>query len=398
MKCGHALPYRPGMMVAGQSASAAVRATPSVKVAQPGGFLVRLVAFVIDWLILGTIWLGVWFLWQATLAPAQFDPNAGAQTYLAYHGQQVVFLLVAVYMIRRLYFQGSWTILGGSPGMRVLNLQIVDKEGQPIGFRRAYLRYLVLYGLLSLPNLVVSPFMVAFTERKTGLHDLIAGTYVIQYLDPEGLPMPAAGAMPPGLATAGAIAGAGAVAAIASGPTAGASPLGQAPAMPAAPAPPTRAPVPPPQFPPDAAPVAAAPATQAPVVAAAATRAPVPPPQFPLDPGPAKVAAAPQPAPSPLPIDPFPPQRLTPPQPAAPADALPQAARPAPPPDPGRDLYSPTPGAVPAPATIAPTHSRSSLPRRIYRRPHHRRSTPARSRRRNPLRGGGYPPAPGPAP
>ncbi len=293
MKCGHALPYRPGMMVAGQSASAAVRATPSVKVAQPGGFPVRLVAFVIDWLILGTVWLGVWFLWQATLAPAHFDPNSGVQTMLAYQGQQELFLLIALYMLRRLYFQGSWTILGASPGMRVLNLQIVDKEGHPVGFRRAFLRYLVLYGLLSLPNLIVSPFMVAFSERKAGLHDLIAGTYVIHYLDPDRVSIPAVQTMPPGLATDGAVAGAGTIAAIAAAPPAGAIPLAQTPATAVAPASASRAPVPPPQF-------------------------PVPPPQFA--------------------------------QPPAPIAVPPQAA--APPTDPGRDLYSPNPGAVPAPATI----------------------------------------------
>ena len=193
MKCGFALPYRPGMLVAGQSAGAAARQAPSVKIAQPAGFMVRLVAFIIDWMILGVIWLAVWFLWANTLAPTHFDPKAPTAQLLADRSQQVIYLFVALYLIRRLYFQGSWTMLGGSPGMRVLNVQIVDKEGQPVGFRRAWLRYLVLYGLLALPNLIISPFMVAFSERKTGLHDVIAGTYVIHFLDADRVQKQAAG-------------------------------------------------------------------------------------------------------------------------------------------------------------------------------------------------------------
>ena len=183
-KCGFPLPHRPGLLVAGSGAAKkAAAGASSTKVAQPGGFLPRLIAFIIDWAILGAVYLLIYFVWQATLTPVNL--SGGFEKMVADQSRQSLAFFITLALARRLYFVGSWTILGASPGMRVMNLQIVEKNGEPIGFGAALRRYLGLYGLLSFFTLLTGPIMVPLSPRKQGLHDLIARTYVIQHLDPE---------------------------------------------------------------------------------------------------------------------------------------------------------------------------------------------------------------------
>ncbi|MBF0213709.1 MAG: RDD family protein [Magnetococcales bacterium] len=69
----------------------------------------------------------------------------------------------------------SWQ---GSPGKKMLGFKVVDEQGRRIGFGKANGRY--WSKLLSMLLLFVGFIMVAFTERKQGLHDKIAGTFVVK--------------------------------------------------------------------------------------------------------------------------------------------------------------------------------------------------------------------------
>jgi len=82
-------------------------------------------------------------------------------------------------LIGWLYF----AILESSPwqatlGKKALGLVVTDQLGQRIGFGRATGRYFAK--ILSALILLIGFIMVAFTERKQGLHDLIAGTFVVR--------------------------------------------------------------------------------------------------------------------------------------------------------------------------------------------------------------------------
>jgi uncharacterized RDD family membrane protein YckC len=67
----------------------------------------------------------------------------------------------------------------GTLGKKVLNLRVTDMAGNRISFGRATGRY---FGkVLSHMTMYIGYIMVAFTERKQGLHDLIAGTQVLRY-------------------------------------------------------------------------------------------------------------------------------------------------------------------------------------------------------------------------
>lgn len=66
----------------------------------------------------------------------------------------------------------------GTFGKQILGLRVVDAAGQRISLRTSLIRS--LSKILSFLLLFAGFLLVAFTEKKQGLHDLIAGTYVIR--------------------------------------------------------------------------------------------------------------------------------------------------------------------------------------------------------------------------
>lgn len=210
MKCGQPLRTSPGLLVAGQSSAAAHSPTAtSRRVVQPGGFFPRLIALIIDACILGVITVPLVFLWvaQATSPAAAIAPatNPIADQVRALGGSalagvsparmtQLLELSVGIGILLLFYYVGSWTILGGSPGQLVMGLRIVDRSVRTLGFGRALFRYLMkgFFAFLA----PISALMVAFGKDKRAIHDLLAGTYVIQYLDPTLAELDAALAPP----------------------------------------------------------------------------------------------------------------------------------------------------------------------------------------------------------
>ena len=66
---------------------------------------------------------------------------------------------------------------GQSIGKMVVGLQVIKTSGEDISVVTAIIRYIgqIISGII----LFIGYLMVAFTARKQGLHDMIAGTYVI---------------------------------------------------------------------------------------------------------------------------------------------------------------------------------------------------------------------------
>jgi uncharacterized RDD family membrane protein YckC len=65
-----------------------------------------------------------------------------------------------------------------TPGMRVLRLRVIDVYGDPPSYPRAGLR--TAGYLASVATLFLGFWWIAFDAEKRGLHDWIAGTYVIR--------------------------------------------------------------------------------------------------------------------------------------------------------------------------------------------------------------------------
>ncbi|MDG5788865.1 RDD family protein [Evansella sp. AB-P1] len=68
------------------------------------------------------------------------------------------------------------TKLQGTVGKALFGLKIIDQKGRKLNVPQSLGRYLSEYISVIL---FIGYFMVAFTEKKTGLHDKLAKTYVV---------------------------------------------------------------------------------------------------------------------------------------------------------------------------------------------------------------------------
>ncbi|CAA6812828.1 MAG: RDD family protein [uncultured Aureispira sp.] len=65
-----------------------------------------------------------------------------------------------------------------SVGKYILGMKIIDENGEKMTFWRALAR--VLSKMLSYSFASIGFIMIAFTDKKRGLHDMIASTYVVE--------------------------------------------------------------------------------------------------------------------------------------------------------------------------------------------------------------------------
>ncbi len=131
-----------------------------------GGFWIRLVAYIIDAILLSVAFsvvaaiVGV-SIWNPNLE--DYDPT----------------LNVVSFVIGWLYF----TVLesserGATVGKMAMGLRVVTSDGQRLSFLNATGRYFAK--IISAIILFIGFIMIGFTDKKRGLHDMIAGTLVIK--------------------------------------------------------------------------------------------------------------------------------------------------------------------------------------------------------------------------
>jgi uncharacterized RDD family membrane protein YckC len=143
-----------------------------------GGFWIRLVAYIIDAVIIFiptfVIGLVIGLIAAASAGAANNSSNANA---IAGSGASVLVDLIA-FVITVGYFVYFWG-RGQTIGMRVFHLRVADAvTGQPIGYGRAALRYLGY--IISAIVCYIGLIWAAFDGRKQGWHDKIANTVVLQ--------------------------------------------------------------------------------------------------------------------------------------------------------------------------------------------------------------------------
>jgi len=130
------------------------------------GFWIRVAAYLIDLLPLLAIGFTLAFVFGDPLVDTGPTPTFGAS--------DVIGLIAGI-----AYFVGfessSWQ---ATPGKKALGLIVTDTEGRRISPARAAGRYFakILSGMI----LLIGYIMIAFTERKQGLHDMLAGTLVVK--------------------------------------------------------------------------------------------------------------------------------------------------------------------------------------------------------------------------
>ena len=129
-----------------------------------GGFWIRLIAYILDAIILGI-----------PIAILRFALNPSNSS----SGHPVLVFVLTI-VIEVAYFAGFWSSgWQATLGQKVCGLRVVSTTNfGKISFGRGAGRFfaMVLSGLI----FCIGFLMIAFTERKQGLHDMIAGTYVIK--------------------------------------------------------------------------------------------------------------------------------------------------------------------------------------------------------------------------
>ena len=144
------------------------------------GFWIRFVAFIIDAIIVRVPvhFVGA-MLGFGGLALGGLSPDAIG------HGMALPLMIFGGGVLALLTVAGSWlyeALMLSSPyqatlGKMIFGMKVTDLYGNRISFARATGRHFAKY--VSGPfTLLIGFIMVGFTERKQGLHDIIAGTLV----------------------------------------------------------------------------------------------------------------------------------------------------------------------------------------------------------------------------
>jgi uncharacterized RDD family membrane protein YckC len=159
-----------GVIMPGGASSTAASIGMAIPVAPPppryAGFWIRAAAHAIDCLILAIPAGVVEFLIQSGVN----DATAGGS-----------FFATAIIMVMILaYFAGLWSSpMQATLGQKLFGLKVVDvMTRRPISFSRGAGRLLALW--LGIAILLLGVLMIALTERKRGLHDVLARTYVVR--------------------------------------------------------------------------------------------------------------------------------------------------------------------------------------------------------------------------
>ncbi|MFV8835368.1 RDD family protein [Aquisalimonas sp.] len=135
-----------------------------------GGFWRRVAAALVDMLVL----ILPLTILQLLLAPASLagDQPPGAGAFWTWWDTMNL-------AVGWLYWAGMHSSsYQATVGKMLMGMKVTDLQGERISFARATGRYFaeILSGLL----LMIGYIMVAFTRRKQGLHDKIAGTLVVR--------------------------------------------------------------------------------------------------------------------------------------------------------------------------------------------------------------------------
>ena len=139
------------------------------------GFIRRFAAFVIDGFIVSVLAATV-TLPMANVQP--FLPNADPaeifRSMMAVQGPRSAVQLVIALLYYTLQESSS---AQGTLGKRALGIKVTDLQGRRLSFAHALGRRVA--ASLSYITLYVGFFMAGFTQRKQALHDMVAGTLVV---------------------------------------------------------------------------------------------------------------------------------------------------------------------------------------------------------------------------
>jgi uncharacterized RDD family membrane protein YckC len=146
------------------------------------GFWIRVVASVIDWVILLIVEMIVQYaIFRGSMKIPQVQPSDDPGQVLAQFGALIgaIGLLSAINTAVNCAYEAIFVAkMQATPGKMALGLKVVRPDGSAVGLGRAAGRYFAK--ILSALILMIGYIMVAFDAQKRGLHDMICDTRVIK--------------------------------------------------------------------------------------------------------------------------------------------------------------------------------------------------------------------------
>ena len=140
------------------------------RLGQYAGFVTRLIAWIIDHLVIAGFYFISGWIASFVLDTLPFD----SQVY-----QVVVYiiLLVTDLAFYLLYYIGLWMVSGQTAGKAIMGLRVMRIDGERLKLRNAILRFIGYWisGLL----LFLGYLMALVDRRRQALHDKLGGTIVV---------------------------------------------------------------------------------------------------------------------------------------------------------------------------------------------------------------------------
>ena len=131
-----------------------------------GGFWIRLVAYIIDAILLTLVVGGLGLILGFNLMETDWERQDPLVNLLSFVAGWLYFALM------------ESSERGATVGKMALGLRVVTSNGQRLSFMNATGRYFAK--IISAIILGIGFLMIAFTDKKRGLHDMIASTLVIK--------------------------------------------------------------------------------------------------------------------------------------------------------------------------------------------------------------------------
>jgi uncharacterized RDD family membrane protein YckC len=138
-----------------------------------GGFWIRVVAALIDAIILRVVVTPVSMIFGGLGMAGMMTGLPHTGLALLGSGVTLILLFFGTWLYEALMESSSYQ---ATLGKMIFGMKVTDLNGNRISFGRATGRHFAKF--LSAMVLGIGYIMVGFTERKQGLHDLLAGTLV----------------------------------------------------------------------------------------------------------------------------------------------------------------------------------------------------------------------------
>ncbi len=177
---------QPAAVAAGAAGVSTIPATVAMAGTMYAGFWLRVVAAIIDGILLGIPIGVIFFIFFASAIPSLMQHSQDPMVI-------VLTILPRLILLGVVYLAGSWLYWAlmessgwqATLGKKALGVYVTDMAGNPATFARTSGRFWAGRGISVIPYLgglyfLISCIMAGFTERKQALHDMIANCLVMR--------------------------------------------------------------------------------------------------------------------------------------------------------------------------------------------------------------------------